>query len=161
MPGPAPKPKERRQRANKRWGPKLVRQAQDAEFPEAPREFLNVTKIQWEAYWHSPLAEVVEVGTDLPAIHRYFWLLDEMERSRREFRKERLVEGSKGQPVMNPLAKQINAMASEARQLEDRLGLTPKSRAHLGVTLGEARKSLADLNAELGRDVEDAIEVLE
>ena len=38
---------------------------------------------------------------------------------------------------------------AEIRQLEDRLGMNPKSRISLGIQLGQMKKTLADLNAHL------------
>jgi hypothetical protein len=108
-----------------------------------------VTREQWKSYWSSPLSQVAERGTDLPAIQRLFSLRDERERAYRGYRKRRLVLGSKGQKVLNPLGKQMMALDAEIRQLEDRFGLNPKSRAMLGITLGEAKRSLEDLNREL------------
>ena len=47
----------------------------------------------------------------------------------------------------------------EIRQLEDRLGLTPRARLQLGITFSEAAKSLDDLNrmftGDGGEDAED------
>lgn len=149
MSGPTPKPAARRQRRNKRWGPKLVRAAEMGEVPEAPRGLLKVTRAAWNAYWSSPLADAVEIATDLPAIHRLFTLRDERERALRAYRKKRVVKGSQGQPVVNPVWSSAQKMDSEIRQLEDRLGLTPKARAQLGITLGEAKRSLDDLNRAL------------
>ena len=143
------KPPERRQRRNARWGAQLVRSAQVEAVPEAPRDLLRVTRELWKSYWASAVAEVVERATDLPAIRRLFTLHDERERAYRAYRKDRLVEGSKGQPVVNPIARQMSSMDAEIRQLEDRLGLTPKARAQLGVTFGKAQRSLEDLNREL------------
>ena len=153
MPTPKKLP-ARRQRRNKCWGPALVSDAQ-AGVPEPPRELLQVTRRLWENYWTSPLIAAVEPATDLPAIQRMFTLYDERERAYRAYRKERLVKGSQGQMVINPLAKQMTAMDSEIRQLEDRLGLTPKSRAQLGITFGAVQRTIEDLNRDTEADWDD------
>ena len=155
MTGPTPKAADRRQRRNKRNGLKLVSDSVDIQIPDPPRRLLKVTRDQWNAYWASPLAGAVEVGTDLPTIRRLFTLRDERERAYRGYRKARLVKGSQGQDVLNPLARQMSAMDTEIRQLEDRLGLTPKARAQLGIRIGQGRRTLDDLNQELESDSEE------
>ena len=107
----------------------------------------------------SELAEVVELGTDQPAITRLFTLYDERERAFRGYKKRRLTLGYKGQPVLNPLGRMMLQLDEEIRQLEDRLGLTPRARLQLGITFSEAAKSLDDLNrmftGDGGEDAED------
>ena len=71
----------------------------------------------------------------------------------RTARKARLVEGSQGQPRINPLFTTIATMDAEIRQLEDRFGLSPRARLALGIQLGEAHRSLADLNAAFLEEV--------
>ena len=154
MPGPIPTPPARRQRRNKRWGPALVSDAQ-VRVPDPPRELLAVTRRLWESYWTSPLIGVVQVETDLPAIQRMFTLYDERERAYRGYRKARLVAGSRGQVALSPLGKQMLAMDAEIRQLEDRFGCTPKSRAQLGLKLAEAQRTLEDLNRDVEVDWQD------
>ena len=56
-----------------------------------------------------------------------------------------LVLGSQGQPVANPLARVVLGYDAEIRQLEDRLGLSPRARANLGISVGEAVKKLEDM----------------
>jgi P27 family predicted phage terminase small subunit len=70
----------------------------------------------------------------------------------------RVVEGSQGQMRPNPLYKQIETFQAEARQLEDRFGLSPMSRLKLGITFADAHASLASLNERLSAvpvEVED------
>jgi hypothetical protein len=47
------------------------------------------------------------------------------------------------------LYKQVEEFQGEARQLEDRFGLSPKSRLALGISFAEAAESLDRLNARL------------
>jgi hypothetical protein len=60
--------------------------------------------------------------------------------------------------VLNPLLKHVAALDGEIRQLEDRFGLTPLARLRLGVTFGEAHRSLADLNRALIEEVDGDVE---
>jgi len=79
--------------------------------------------------------------------------MDERERIFKQAKKDRLVVGSQGQVVLNPLYKALLSIDAEIRQLEDRIGLNPKARVALGLSIGQAKKTLADLNSEL--DTED------
>jgi hypothetical protein len=62
------------------------------------------------------------------------------------------VLGSQGQYVLNPLYRQMVTLETEIRNLEDRFGLSPMARLKLGVTFGDAARSLADINANLEDD---------
>ena len=63
--------------------------------------------------------------------------------------------GSTGQPRANPLYKQVQEFQAEARQLEDRFGLSPKARLSLGITFAEAASSLDALNERLAKRMAD------
>ena len=153
MPGPGPKNSERRQRANRApslhvvvgGGPKVVA-------PPPQKHWLQQTREAWAAYWSSDLAQVIDPATDGPAVLRLFTLHDERERAYRGYRKKRVVTGSRRQQVTNPLARVMIALDAEVRQLEDRLGLTPRARLQLGVTYGEAARSLEAMNHALEAD---------
>jgi hypothetical protein len=47
------------------------------------------------------------------------------------------------------LYKQVESFQAEARQMEDRFGLSPLSRLRLGITFADAQASLDGLNARL------------
>ena len=125
--------------------------------PKAPEGMLKKTRDQWAAFWGSDVAAVCSPPTDLPALERLFSLYDERERCARAIRKSPLVTGSQGQPVLNPLSRQVGAVDPEIRQLEDRFGLTPMARLKLGVRFGQAAQSLDSLNDSLihGDDEEE------
>jgi len=50
----------------------------------------------------------------------------------------------------------VQEFQAEARQLEDRFGLSPMSRLRLGITFADAQASLDGLNARLAAKVSDA-----
>jgi P27 family predicted phage terminase small subunit len=152
--GPAPKDSESRQRRNAPKNLELVVPAVEAPVemgegvPEPPEHLLPQTRNRWAAYWSSPVAKLVDAVSDLTALERLFWLYDDLERSRLAVREQgHMIEGSKGQTVMNPLLRHMQAEMAEIRQLEDRFGLSPRARLSLNLTLGQAAASLADLNA--------------
>jgi P27 family predicted phage terminase small subunit len=122
--------------------------------PAPVKGWLATTGASWVRLWSSPLAQVYDV-TDLPALERLFDLLDRRERYVRAVRHKPMVEGSQGQPVAHPLARQVPVLDAEIRQMEDRFGLTPAARLKLGITFGAAQQTLADLNAALADDGED------
>ncbi len=150
---PARKPAERRQG---RHATDLgVVTALPLKSPVAPARLLKSTRSQWESFWVSPMASAVNVASDRPALDRLFTLYDERERAYRGYRKQRVVVGSMGQPVLNPLGKLLQTYDAEIRQLEDRFGMSPKARLNLGATVASTARSLDDLNRRLEHDDED------
>lgn len=123
--------------------------------PSSDLSWREPTVERWLAFWSSPLASQVE-PSDVPALRRLFWLYDELDRMREALEETgRVVAGSQGQPRPNPLYKQISELQSEARQLEDRFGLSPRSRLQLGIALGAAHASLDSLNERLAAKMSD------
>ena len=157
MPGPPPKSTDRCQRSNARTstgraGAGLVVISGRSEPPDAPKGLLQATGRAWTAFWESPLAGLV-TPADHPSLARLFSLYDERERALRGFRRRRLVLGSTGQPVLNPLFGAMKALDAQILVIEDRFGLSPISRLRLGVALGDAARSLEELTRDL--DVEE------
>ena len=104
---------------------------------------------RWAEFWGSPLAGQVQVS-DYGPLRRLFWLYDECDRLLEAIEATgRVVEGSQGQPRANPLYKQVQEFQAEARQLEDRFGLSPKARLALGISFAEAAMGLDALNERL------------
>lgn len=143
MPGPLPKPASERQRRNKRDIGTIVPIESARSIPKPPPGLQALIRSAWESFWTTPLAQLI-TDADLPALHRLFDLYDELDRIWRAAKKHRIVTGSQGQEVLNPLYKQSDSLRNEIRQLEDRFGLTPMARLKLGVKFGEAKRSLAD-----------------
>jgi hypothetical protein len=73
---------------------------------------------------------------------------DERDIEFRMGKRQRVVVGSQGQPVINPMLAHAIVLQKEIRALEDRLGLNPAARLRLGVLLGDATRSIADVNEE-------------
>jgi P27 family predicted phage terminase small subunit len=93
---------------------------------------------------------------------RLFRLYDEIDRMWDAVEETgRVVAGSQGQPRPNPLLKQIQEFGSEARQLEDRFGLSPMSRLRLGITFADAQASLDGLNSRLAAKLAEADDLWE
>jgi len=149
------KPAERRQgRGTSDVG--LVAAVSSVPMPQADADWREPTVERWVAFWQSGLSSQVE-PSDVPALRRLFWLYDEVDRIREALNETgRVVVGSQGQPRPNPLYKQVSEFQSEARQLEDRFGLSPRARLQLGIALGAAHASLDALNERLQSKVIDS-----
>lgn len=145
-----------RQRRNTRDVGELTKIDGGEPAPPCPRpakgSLLKVTQEMWAEYWGSPVADLVDRRSDLPALRRLFLLYDERERALRSYQAQRHSKGSTGQLIVNPFAKEVASLDGRIASLEDRFGLTPKARLDLGVSFGAAAKSLEDL----ARKVEDA-----
>ena len=152
MPPPKKRP-GRRQRRNKVDIGLVSPPVPGRVVPAPDRAWLKGTKERWEAFWGSELSSVAEPDTDTPALRRLFTYYDELDRATRAVRRERFVEGSKGQPRLNPAARYVAELEGAVRALEDRFGLTPKARLQLGVEFATAQRSLRKLNADM--EVED------
>jgi P27 family predicted phage terminase small subunit len=159
--GPTPKPSARRQRRNKTTSPKLASvssggpgaESKSTDAPRPRKEWLVQTKERWAAYWGSTLARLADRVADMPAIERLFDLYDERERAQRAYRRKRIVVGSMGQPVLNPLGRIIKEYDVEIRMLEDRFGLTPAARQRMHVEEDDDPSAdLDELNRQLARD---------
>lgn len=115
--------------------------------PEPSEAWRDDTKEVWFAYWQSDVSRLCGEES-LPSLRRLYDLYDERTLTFQAVQKSgvRLIQGSQGQHVQNPLLRYISELDREIRQLEDRFGLTPLSKLQLGVTFGDAARSLEDLN---------------
>jgi len=82
------------------------------------------------------------------ALYRLFDLYDERERIRTATWAGPMVEGSRGQPRMNPLLRLRTVIDKQMLTLEDRFGMSPKARLALGIAVNQPEWSLEALNAQ-------------
>ena len=151
----AKKPPEKRQGRGTSDAGLLPRGGGQAVVPQPDSAWAVGTVERWQDFWTSPLSQQVE-ASDHGALRRLFWLYDEVERLIDAIGQTgRVVAGSTGQPRANPLYKQVQEFQAEARQLEDRFGLSPKARLSLGITFAEAASSLDALNERLAKRMAD------
>jgi P27 family predicted phage terminase small subunit len=151
----AKKPAELRQRRNTSDAGVLPRAGQPL-MPSAEQGWRVGTVERWQEFWMSPLAQQVE-ASDYGALRRLFGLYDELDRLWEAVDETgRVVVGSQGQPRPNPLFKQVESFQAEARQLEDRFGLSPMARLRLGITFADAAASLDGLNQRLAERMRQA-----
>ena len=160
MSGPSRKPASKRQRTNKPRATDL-RVVPEVEVPKPPPGLLKVTRDWWVEFWSSEFARVAVIDVHRPMVRRLASLCDERERCYQSARKGRLVTGSQGQPVLNPLYKHMSTLDAEIRQLEDRLGLSPRAGLNLGIQMGQMRRTLDDLNRDIEVDASEYLEVVD
>jgi P27 family predicted phage terminase small subunit len=117
--------------------------------PPPPKGLLSGSRKRWEEFWRSDVSQTVDRASDMGKLERWIRAVDEYERVLKVFKTARLVKGSTGQPTLNPLASYLSTLEAQICKAEDAYGMSPIARLKLGIALGEAHKSLADLNAEL------------
>ena len=148
-----PKPKSLRQNRERHDAGTVVALAVASQVPPAPSGLLPEIEEAWGVFWADPLARTIRQAADMMSLKRLFWLYDRHERIARSTRRRSLVKGSKGQPVANPLLRLLTPLQTQILALEDRFGLSPIARLHLGVTIGDDEdRTLDDINAELEED---------
>jgi hypothetical protein len=106
----------------------------------------------WVDYWSRPrLAD----RDDVASLARLASLYDLRLRAEAAYRKAPSSTGSTGQLVVNPFAKELASLDGRILALEDRFGLSPKSRLDLGAAMGDAAEGLERMNAAIVRAYED------
>jgi P27 family predicted phage terminase small subunit len=126
----------------------LVQRAPDVVVPKPPTGLLATTRRAWARYWSSEVSRVV-TDADYDLIERLFVLRDEHARALRTLRAtgERMVSGSRSQPRLSPLYDLVFKLEGAIHTLESELGLSPLARARLGIAVGQATLTAAQLNA--------------
>ncbi len=120
--------------------------------PDASPEWSEKTVEAWEVYWRSDVAQAAR-DVDEPAVRRLFSMRDEYDVCVSVARQELVVEGSRGQLRINPLATHAQKLETAIARLEGELGVTPAARARLGLTLAsgglyEVQRRMAQAAAE-------------
>lgn len=131
--------------------------------PPAPEGIEDGAVEIWNAYWASPSAAVALDVDRLGVATRWILAVDEHRRSLRAFRRKRIVSGSTGQPTLNPLSAWIKSREDVIAKCESELGLTPYARQRLGIAVGQAAMTAAELNrmTEDAHGNEDAEQVID
>jgi P27 family predicted phage terminase small subunit len=100
----------------------------------------------------------VDREADRYRVERWITTVDEYERINAAFKQTRIVKGSTGQPVLNPLSQYLQQLLAEINKAETELGLTPLARMRLGIAYGEAQLTALELARALDELGEVAIE---
>jgi P27 family predicted phage terminase small subunit len=158
LPGnPAPEPMKTGQNPVK-TGPKSAKTGPNSREMRAPKGLLAATKRIWSAYWQSPVSRAVDREADRYRVERWITTVDEYERITAIFKQTRIVKGSTGQAVLNPLSQYLQQVLAEINKAETELGLTPLARMRLGIAYGEAQLTALELARALDELGEVAIE---
>ena len=128
-------------------------------YPPKP-SWLKEVKEQWDVYWTTQVSELL-APHHVPALYRLFELRDAQGRALRIYKREPMVQGSMKQPVVNPAMTTVQSLEKDIRALEDRLGLTPKAQASLGIKIGQAGLTAAELNRMAAEESDDDDDVAE
>lgn len=157
-----PKPPAQRQRRNDRGDVGILPAAKPGGIAPLPQQaWTRATVASWREYWASPVSSLVNRQSDLEAVYRMFDYRDELRRAMQAYRAQRVSIGSMGQPKPSPYLEIVARMEKMILPLEDRYGLSALARLRLGAQLGDATKSLAEMNAlayEPGEGDDDANE---
>ncbi|MGH7337306.1 MAG: phage terminase small subunit P27 family [Myxococcota bacterium] len=113
--------------------------------PRPPKGLATEVRRAWAAYWRSPMATLAQ-EVDRPAITRLFRLYDQHERAMAALVVALVVKGSQGQLRVNPVADYVAKLDTQILRLENELGLTPMSRARLGLTIAQGQLTVEELN---------------
>jgi P27 family predicted phage terminase small subunit len=142
------------------------------EVPKPPAGLLASSERRWDAFWRSPVAEVIDPGSDMPRLERWIKASDEFARVTKLVKETgRMVLGSMGQPVLNPLYALLRDLDAQLVRVEAEFGMTPMARLRLGLSIAdltearqriEGRARQAEILADHARRAEilgEAVEV--
>jgi len=118
--------------------------------PKPPAGLLKPSRDRWRQFWASQAADAVDLASDMPRLVRWIQVSDEYDRAAKVIRQSRLVRGSMGQPVLNPLVNYLMHLESMLTRTEKEFGMTPAARARLKLDRSSVDGEIADLLAELG-----------
>ena len=104
--------------------------------PKPPVGLLKGSRDRWRQFWESPAAQAVNMESDLPRLVRWIQASDEYDRAARTVREARLVKGSMGQPVLNPLVAYLIHLESLISRAEAEFGMTPAARHRMKLDPG-------------------------
>ena len=107
--------------------------------PSAPDGLTEASIKRWRLYWRSGISRAVDPVADIHRVERWIRLVDEYETILPTFRKSRLIPGSQGQLVMNPLGTYLVNLEAQICRAETELGLTPMARIRLGIKIEETK----------------------
>lgn len=117
--------------------------------PKPPSGLLTSSRERWASFWGSQAALAVDLASDMPRLIRWIQVSDEYDRTAKAIRQARLVKGSMGQPVLNPLVSYLMHLESMITRTEKEFGMTPAARSRLKMDR-PVDDELDDLLAEYG-----------
>lgn len=150
MPAGRPrKPETIRQRTHQLPALTILPGQEQRPVPKPPVGLLASSRRIWRELFASPVARAIDLRADLFKLQRWIQAVDEYQRVSEVFRKARLVKGSTGQPVLNPLGTYLVNLESQITRMETEFGVGPLSRMRLGIATGQAALTADELNRRL------------
>lgn len=137
-------------------GVEVVSDRADRPIPRPPDDLHPELVQQWRDYWSSDVANAAD-DVDLPLITRLFIYRDEWHRLSLAYgmlpMEDRLVAGSRHAEALriHPWADRMTKLEDMIQKIEDKLGLSPLSRARLGIELGQAKLTWQQVQAATTR----------
>lgn len=117
--------------------------------PRPPAGLLKPARDRWRQFWESQAALAVDLDSDMPRLLRWIQVTDEYDRTAKVIRQARVVKGSMGQPVLNPLVAYLVHLESMITRTEKEFGMTPMARARLNLKRPAADDEIAEFFASM------------
>lgn len=111
----------------------------------------------WHAFWESSVSKAVDYEADQALLSRWISGVNRWHRVLDAYNEALdsgllvVPSGTNGALQINPLSAELNRIEKTILGYEKELGLTPMSRARLGLTVGEGQLVAAQLNAMVNR----------
>ena len=113
--------------------------------PRPPQGLSPKLRRAWRRYWESPVAQVV-TDIDMEVVSRLFEHYRQYDRAVAALGTAMFVTVSPNQVKANPALDAVLKLDTAILRLENELGKTPMARARLGIAVGEAVMTAAELN---------------
>ena len=110
------------------------------------------TRRMYAAFWEDPITSVLSV-TDREVVIRWAQAVDDWLKALVRAHASPIATGSMGQEVPSPWFAIAKQALDVADRCEAQIGVGALNRARLGFSIGQAQKSLMDLNRELAEAV--------
>ena len=127
--------------------------------PTHPADLHPKLQYEWEQYWESDVARAAD-GVDIPMVERLWLYRDELFRSQLAWNlmgdTDRWIEPTRNRNtvVAHPMVRRMEKLESQIVTLENLLGLSPLSRARLGIELGQAQLTWKQVEATARGDAD-------
>jgi hypothetical protein len=112
------------------------------------------TRRMYAALWADPVSSALS-PVDRELVVRWAQSVDDWIKALESARADPVTTGSMHQDVASPYFAIAAQALIAAERVEQQLGVGALNRARLGLTIGQARKSLQELNADLDGDDDD------
>lgn len=100
-------------------------------YPVPPPGLSDRSLARWDAFWSSEPAKSVDLKADLNRLNRWIEQCDEYDAAVEEIGVDRVVPGSTGNYVLNPLYKLLQQLDASMARTETEFGMTPQGRKRL------------------------------